>query len=128
MHAFRNSARRKHFVGGNGDLDHGFIRQDVGILVSRERSVVDFVFAGARRHAADELSVTGRIGRGQCFRNDGRGRRSRYLWRMERGRLDARARQRQEQRHKSSHSARGSRTGTQRGTPRCAFDAIASSQ
>src|ERR1700674_3234737 len=39
MHAFWNSARGKHFLGRNGDLDHGLIRQEVGILVLRERGV-----------------------------------------------------------------------------------------
>ena len=34
MHAFRNRARRKHFISGDGDLDHRLVRQQVGILVT----------------------------------------------------------------------------------------------
>src|SRR6266567_5702007 len=33
MHAFGNCTRGKHFIGGNSDLDHGFVRQEVGVLV-----------------------------------------------------------------------------------------------
>jgi hypothetical protein len=95
MYAFGNSARRKHFIGGDSDLDHGFIRQDVGILALRERRVCILTLY-ARGDLPPMNSPEGTNGSGQYFRNDDWGSHNRYLWRLERGWFDACSGPRQE--------------------------------
>ena len=87
MHAFWNSARGKHFLGRNGDLDHGLIRQEVGILVLRERGVCILTLNG-RGNLPPMNPPRRTTGSEQYFRHDGRGSRNRYSWWIERGPLD----------------------------------------
>src|SRR5580704_3469820 len=100
MHAFRNSARGKHFIGGDGDLDHGLVRMQVSILVMHDICVCVLNGCGCvGMPAMNCMDYTD--GRGNCGDIDMRETRYRYLNRMERGWLHAFAWHRQKQSHES---------------------------
>ena len=84
MHSLRNSAWGKHFIGGNGDLDYGFIRQEVGILVLRERRVFVLILRGRGDiPPMNSVDQTNRYWR--SFRNNDRQRRNRRFGNMKPG-------------------------------------------
>ena len=83
MHAFRDSARWKHFIGGDGDLDHRFFWQKSCILILRERGIFILILHG-RDGMLPMNSVDRTYRSGQCIRNEDRRSVYRCFWSMKR--------------------------------------------